>query len=71
MTGNKFIPELYLKQPGFTFGACWPFIKRHERIQKFRRTRNLKHLRRNDLDKACFNHDAAHSDSKDLDKKGF
>ena len=32
-------------------------------------TGNLKHLYRNELDKACFAHDAAHSDSKDLAKR--
>ena len=41
MTGDKFMPELHLKQPGFTYSASWPFTK-HERIQKFRETGNLK-----------------------------
>ena len=64
--GNKFIPELNLKQPGFTYSACRKFTKHHERIQKFRQIGNLKHLYRNELGKACFTHDAAYSDSKDL-----
>ena len=68
MTGNKFMPELHLKQPGFTYNACGPFTKHCERIQKFRETGNSKHLYRNELDKACFAHDAAYSDSKDLAK---
>ena len=63
------MPELHLKQPGFTFSACRPFTKHCERIQKFRETGTLKHSYRNQLDKGCFAHDAAHSDSKDLDKK--
>ena len=29
----------------------------------------MKHLYRNELDKACFAHDAAHSDSKNLAKR--
>ena len=66
LTGDKFMPELYLKQPRFTYSACGPFTKHCERIQKFRETGNLKHLHRNALDKACFAHDAAYSDSKNL-----
>ena len=60
------MPELHLKQPGFTYSACGLFTKHCKRIQKFRETSNLKHLYRNELDKACFGHDAAYSDSKDL-----
>ena len=69
LTGAKFMPELHLKQPGLTYCACEPFIKHHERIQKFRETDNLKHFYRNELDKACFARDAAYSDSKDLAKR--
>ena len=69
LTGKKFMPESYLKQPGFTYSACGPFTKHRERIQKFRETGNLKHLYRNELDKACFAHDAAYSDSKNLAKR--
>ena len=36
LTGDKFISELHLKQPGFTYSACGPFTKHHERIQKCR-----------------------------------
>ena len=68
LTGDKFMPELYLKQPGFTYSACGPFIKHCGRIQKFRETGNLKHLRRSELDKACFAPAATFSDSKDLPK---
>ena len=44
LTEDKFIPELHLKQPGFTYSASGPFTKHHERIQKCRETGNLKHL---------------------------
>ena len=64
LTEDKFMPELHLKQLGFIDSACRPFTKHRERIQKFRETGNLKHLYRNQLDKACFVHDAAYSDSK-------
>ena len=61
-----FMPELHLRQPAFTYSACGPFTKRCERIQKFRETGNLKHIYKNELYKACFAHDAACPDSKDL-----
>ena len=68
LTGDKLMPELHLKHPGFTYSACGPFTKHREIIQKFREIDNLKHLDRNELDKGCFAHDAAYSDSKDLPK---
>ena len=43
--------------------------KHYERIQKFRETGKWKHLYRNELDKACYFHDAAYSDSKFLEKR--
>ena len=69
LTGDNFMPELHLKQPVFTYSACGEFTKHGDRIQKFRETGILKHLYRNELDKACFVHDAAYSDSKDLAKR--
>ena len=60
MTGDKFMPELLMRQPGFTYNAFGPFTKHHERIQKFRKTVNSKHLYRNELFNACFVHTAAY-----------
>ena len=34
LVGDKFMPEMHLKQPGFTSCACRPFTKNKERIQK-------------------------------------
>ena len=68
-TGDKFMPKLHLKQPRFAYSACGTFTKNPERIKKFREKDNLKHLCRNKIDKACFTHDAAYSDSKDLAKR--
>ena len=62
------MPEFHLKQPGFTYSACWPFTKHREGIQKFSETRKLKHLYRTELDRACFAHDVTYSQSKDLAK---
>ena len=36
LAGDKFMPEMHLRQPGFTYSACGPFTKNKERIQKFR-----------------------------------
>ena len=68
-TGDKFMPQLHLKQPRFTYSACRPFTKHREKVQRFRGTDNLKYLYRHKLDKACFAHDAAYSDSKDVAKR--
>ena len=69
LAGDKFMPNLILRQPGFTYSVCGPFTKHRERIKKFRETGNLKHLYRNEIDKTCFVRDAAYSDSKDLAKR--
>ena len=66
LAGDKFLPELYLKQPGFIYSASRPFTKHRERISKFRIIVNLKHSYRTELPKACFSHDTAYSDRKDL-----
>ena len=71
MNEHKFIPELYLKQPRLTYSAWGPFAKYQERILKFKEIGNLKHLVRNELNKFCFAHDAAYSDSEDLAKRTF
>ena len=35
LVGDKFMPEIHLKQPGFTYSACGPFTKNKQRIEKF------------------------------------
>ena len=69
LAGDKFMPEMHLKQPGFTYSAWQPFTKHKQRIQKFMQTGDRNHIHKNELDKACFAHDAAYSDSKDLTKR--
>ena len=54
LSGDKFMPEIYLKQPGFTYSACGLFTKNKERIQKFKETGDTKYIYRNELDKVCF-----------------
>ena len=69
LAGDKFMPEIHLRQPQFTYSACGPFTKHEQRIQKFRETGDTNYIYKNELDKACFVHDAAYSDSKDLTKR--
>ena len=67
--GDKFIPEVHLKQPGFTYSAFGPFTKSKERIEKLMQTGNTVFIFKNELDKACFQHDMAYGKSKDLAKR--
>ena len=68
LAGYKFMPEMHLRQPGFTYSACGPFTKNKERIQKFKETGDTSYIYKNELDKACFQHDMAYGDFKDLAK---
>ena len=74
LVGDKFMPELHLRQSGFTYSACGPFTKNKERIEKFMtkfmiKTGNIDFIYKNEPDKACFQHDMAYGKSKDLVKK--
>ena len=69
LAGDKFMPEIHLRQPQFTCIACGPFTKHEQRIQKFKGIGDTNYIYKNELDKACFVHDAAYSDSKDLIKR--
>ena len=69
LVGDKFIPEMHLKQPGFTYSACGPFTRNKERIEKFMQTGNTDFIYRNELDKACCQHDMAYGKSKYLAKR--
>ena len=69
LAGDKFMPEMHLKQPGFTYNACGPFTKNKGRIQKFKETGDTMYIYKNELDKACFQHDMAYGDFKDLKRR--
>ena len=57
--GYKYVPEMHLKQPGFTYSACGPFTKSKERIKKIKEAGDLISIYQNKLDKACFQGDMA------------
>ena len=63
------MPEMHLRQPGFTYSACRPFTKNKERIQKFKETGDSRYIYKMELDKACFQHDMAYGNFKDLTKR--
>ena len=70
LAGDKFKPEIHLKQPQFVYSACGPFTRHKERNLnkkfKFKQTGDTRYIYRNMLDKACFQHDSAYADHKDL-----
>ena len=66
LPGDTFMPEMHLRQPQFVFSACGLFTKHKERIKEFKRTGDTRYIYRNELDKACFQHDSDYADHKDL-----
>ena len=69
LVGHKFMPEMHLKHPGFTYSACDTFTKNKERIEKFMQTGNTEYIYKNDLDKACFQYDMAYGKFKVLNER--
>ena len=69
--GDKFMPEMHLKQPEFTYSACELFTKNKERIQKFKETGDTSYIHKNELDKDYFQQDMAYGEFKDLKRKTF
>ena len=69
LAGDKFMSEMHLKQPSFTYSTCGPFTKNKERIEKFMHTGDTNFFYKNELVKACFQHDMAYGKTKDLTKR--
>ena len=67
---DKFIPEMHLRQSRFTYSACRPFSKNEQRIQRFMETGDTNYIYRNELDKACLQHDMVYN-FKDLKRRTF
>ena len=66
LAGDKFMPEMNLRQPRFVYSACGPFSRHREIIKEFKRIGDTRYIYRNELDKACFQHNSAYADHKDL-----
>ena len=69
LAGDKLMPEMHLKQPGFIYSACGPFTKNKERAQQFKELGDASYIYKNKLDKACFQHDMAYGNFKDLSRR--
>ena len=63
------MPELPLKQLGFTYSVCGPFTRNKERIKKNKETGDGSYIYKNELDKACFQQDMAYGDFKDITRR--
>ena len=61
--------EMHLRQPGFTYSACGQFTKNKERIQKFKETGYTSYIYKNELNKACFQHDMTYGAFKDMKRR--
>ena len=51
------------------WSAFGPFSKNKERIQKFKETGDPRYIYQNELDKACFQHNMAYGEFKDLTRR--
>ena len=69
LAGDKFMPEIDLRQPKFFYSACGPFTRHKERIKEFKSTGDTCLLYRNELDKVSFKHDAAYAKYKDVENR--
>ena len=66
LAGDRFMSEMHLRQPGFTYSASGSFKKNKKIIQRFKETGDSRYIYQIKLDKACFQHDLAYGDFKDL-----
>ena len=69
LAGDKFMSEMHLRQPQLVYSACGPFTRHKERIKEFKRTGDTRLLYGNELDRACFKHDAAYAKYKDAENR--
>ena len=69
LTGDKFMTDMHLRQPGFSYNACGQFTENKEKIEKFKETGDSRYFYQKELDKTCFQHDMAYGDFKDLTRR--
>ena len=65
LVGDKFMPEMHLKQPGFTYSTCGPFTNK----KKIKETGDSRYIYQNELDQTCSQHDLAYGDFKDFNRR--
>ena len=64
LAGDKFMPEIHLRQQGFTYSVCGSFTKNKERTETFKESGDSRYIHQNELDKACFQDVMAYEDLK-------
>ena len=69
LAAERFMSEMHLKQPGFTYNACGPFTKNKERIPKFNEREGTKYIYKHEIDKAYFQHDVAYVNFKNFTRR--
>ena len=69
LAGDNFMPEMHLKQPGFTYSGCGLFNKNKERIQNFKGKRDTHYIYKNGLHKVCLQHDMSYGDFENLGRR--
>ena len=69
LAGDKFMPEMHISQPGFTYSASGPITENKERIQQFKESGDSRFIYQNERDKACFQHDWAYRNFEDLTRR--
>ena len=65
LAGEKSMPEIHLRQPGFTYNASELFTKNKEIMQKLEEIGDSRYIYQSELDQACFQHDMAYRDFVD------
>ena len=63
------MPEMHLRQPGFSYSVLGPFTKNKDRIQMFKEAGDSRYTYQNELDKVCFQHNMAYGYLKDLTRR--
>ena len=58
-----------VRQPGFTYSACWAFTKNKEKTEKLKERGDSRYIYQNELYKACFQHDMSYGGFKDLTRR--
>ena len=67
---DKFMPEMHLRQPGFTYCA-WALFTENKDMKKIKDTGDSKYIYQKELDKVYFQYDMAYGDFKDLNRRAF
>ena len=67
LAGDKFMPEMLLRQSGFTYSDCGPITKKSKQEYKIKKkTEDSRYIYWNELQKTCFKHDMVYGDFKVL-----